>query len=300
VVCSYYKIAGVTIRVTSDLPITAATFHPKFKAFETGHPGEDMISIHHHFELPALSALSLGKELYRKPPWAIYRGTDAYTYAWIPQSAHDDADRQRMAVFSSDHTRSDFYNDEVGEYEFRTGNMESLTLFPTDQILLARILADREACFIHSAGIVLDGKGYLFVGHSSAGKSTITRMFSGRAEILCDDRNIIRRRPDGYKVYGSWSHGDIPDVSPGGAPLEAIFFLNQAKENRLVPMDNRWKITRKLLECLIRPFVTADWWEKSLNLVEAIGREVPCFELYFDRSGKIFEKVSSFKFQVSS
>jgi hypothetical protein len=291
--CSYYKIAGVTIRVDSDLPITATTFHPKFKAFETDGPGTETIHIHHHFELPSLSAMPLGAEIYRKPPWAIFRSPEAYTYAWIPQSPDDDADRQRMAVFSLDHTRADFYNDEVGEYEFRTGALESLTLFPTDQILLARILADRKACFIHSAGIIFDEKGYLFVGHSSAGKSTITEMFSQRSEILCDDRNIIRLWPEGFKVHGSWSHGDIPDVSPGDAPLSAIFFLNQASENRLVRLENRWKITQKLLECLIRPFVTADWWEKSLDLVETIGREVPCYELYFDRSGKIVEKVFS-------
>lgn len=288
---AFYKIAGVMIRVDSDLPIGPSTFHPKFKAFESDGQGEDTLRIHHHFELPMLSSRPQGREIYRKPPWVITQSADAFTYAWIPQSPDDDADRQRMAVFSLDHTRADFYNDEVGEYEFRTGAMESLTLFPTDQILLARILADRQACFLHSAGILLDGQGYLFVGHSSAGKSTITQLFSGRAQVLCDDRNIVRRWPDGFRVHGSWSHGDIPDVSSGDAPLKAIFFLNQSSENRLEPLADRWEITRKLLACLIRPLVTADWWEKSLDLVESIGREVPCYELYFDKSGKILEKV---------
>lgn len=294
--CSFFKIAGVTIRVDSDLPITPSTFHSKFKAFESDGRDEDTIHVHHHFELPSLSSGPLGRELYRKPPWVIFRSEEAYTYAWIPQSPDDDPDRQRMAVFSLDHTRADFYNDEVGEYEFRTGDLESLTLFPTDQILLARILADRQACFIHSAGIVQGRQGYLFVGKSSAGKSTITQLFSGQSEILCDDRNIIRHWPEGFRVHGSWSHGDIPDVSPGDVPLKAIFFLNQANENRLERMENRWKITQKLLSCLIRPFVTADWWEKSLDIIEKISREVPCYELFFDKSGGIVKKVLRFKF----
>lgn len=291
--CVFYKIAGITIRVDSDLPITPSTFHPKFKAFETDGRGEDTIYLHHHFELPLLSSRPQSRELYRKPPWVISRSADAYTYAWIPQSADDDADRQRMAVFSLDHTRSDFYNDEVGEYQFRTGDLESLTLFPTDQILLARILADRKACFVHSAGIVQDRQGYLFVGKSGAGKSTITQLFSGQSEVLCDDRNIIRRWPEGFRVHGSWSHGDIPDVSSGDVPLKAIFFLNQASQNDLDLMKNRWNIIQKLLSCLIRPFITADWWKKTLDLVEVIANEVPCYELYFDTSGEIVEEVLS-------
>lgn len=289
----FFKIAGVTIRVDADLPITENTFHPKFDAFRVDDRGEDSIYLHHHFELPSLSALPLGREIYRRPPWAIFQSADAFHYTWIPQSPDDDEDQQRVAVFSLNHTRAEFYNDEVGEYEFRTGNIESLTLFPTDQILLARMLADRAACFIHSAGLISQGQGYLFVGHSSAGKSTITRLFESHAEILCDDRNIIRRWPDGFRVYGSWSHGDVPNVSGNDAPLKAIFFLHQACENRVMRMDNRWEITQNLLSCLIRPFVTVDWWAKTLDLVELIGREVPCYSLYFDTSGEIVEKVLS-------
>ena len=169
-------------------------------------------------------------------------------------------------------------------------------MFPSDQILVARLLADRNGCYLHSAGAILDGAGMLFVGHSDAGKSTITRLLMDaplQIEILCDDRNIVRRwegDPRGrpcWRVYGTWSHGDVPDVSPASAPLRAICFIEQAEENTLTPLTDRGEITRRLLACVIKPFVTAAWWRKTLDLIEQMGREVPCHVMRFDKSGEI-------------
>ncbi len=69
---------------------------------------------------------------------------------------------------------------------------------------------------------MINGKGLLFIGHSSAGKTTTIRLlrkatknqeFAASLEILCDDRNIIRRWENGWRVHGTWSHGDIAKVS---------------------------------------------------------------------------------------
>ena len=280
----FYEIGGITVQVDADLPITDSTFHSKFRLFEVDGPGKDTVSLHHHFYLPKLDNRDLGKEVYRKPPWAIYTNGDSYIYVWMSTSPEDNG-RHRVAFFNPDHTKATLYNNSIDKRAFCQGGMESLTLFPTDQILLARILADREACILHSSGLVLDSGGYLFAGHSDAGKSTLTTMLKDRAEILSDDRIIVRRWQDGFRIHGTWSHGDVPDVSPASAPLKAIMFLVQAKENRLIPMENRREINRRLLACLIKPFVTADWWEKMLTLVAQIGREVPCYELRFDKSG---------------
>ena len=53
-------------------------------------------------------------------------------------------------------------------------------------------------------------------------------------------------------------------------------------------------VTKKLLNCLIKPFVTVDWWEKTLSLVEDIGSSIACYELYFDKSGRIVEMLKEF------
>jgi hypothetical protein len=131
----------------------------------------------------------------------------------------------------------------------------------------------------------------LFVGHSEAGKSTTVKLLQDRAEILCDDRNIVRREANGFQVYGTWSHGEVPLISASSAPLRAILFLRQSTDNRLIPVADRGKALELLLACVVRPLATAGWWQKTLSLVEGLVREVPCYVMQFDKSGRIVEQI---------
>ena len=280
----YFRIAGITIQVDSDLPIDDQTFHSKFVAFRTAGPGPDTVTVRHHFTLPDLKGKDLGRELYRRSPWAIYQQNGSYIYLGISPQA-DDPSLHCVATFNADHSRTRIYNN--GEDTWRKGDLHSLTLFTSDQILIARLLADRRGCCLHSAGAILNGAGMLFVGHSEAGKSTITTLLQDHAEILCDDRNIVRWMDDGWRVYGTWSHGDVPVVSSNDAPLRGICFIEKASENTLTLLTDRREITRRLLACVIKPLVTADWWNKTLDLIGQMPPEVPCYVMRFDKSGKI-------------
>lgn len=291
----YYRIAGIDIQVDSDLPFDDRTFHPKFATFRVAAPGADRVALRYHFTLPDLHGRDLGREVYRKPPWAIFQRGGSCIYLGISPDAGDPS-IHRVATFSADHTRAHIY---VGNDEpWRRGGIHTLTLFPSDQILIARLLADRRGCYLHSAGAVLDGAGMLFVGHSEAGKSTTTRLLQAAAEkargtpplqveILCDDRNIVRRTDGGWRVFGTWSHGDVAAVSANDAPLRAICFIEKANENTLTLLAERREIRKRLLACVIRPFATADWWQKTLDLIERLADDVPCYLMRFDKSGEI-------------
>ena len=304
----YFEIAGITVQVESDLPFTDTTFDEKFASFRVDGPGADTVVIRHHFELPDADLKAGGEEVYRKPPWAIYRTADGWVYEGIAPEPDDPA-LHRVAVFDADHTRGELYNPAQSAQWWCDGGLGSLTMFPSDQIWLARLLADRDACYLHSGGMIIDGPsgaggvdaadrhGFLFVGHSDAGKSTtmqlVKRELGDRAEILCDDRNIVRRWPEGFRVHGTWSHGDVPDVSSAAAPLRAILFLEQSPENQIVPLTDRRLVWQRLLATLIRPMVTADWWHKEMDVLEQIVAEVPCFTMRFDRSGAIVPELEA-------
>jgi len=281
----HYKIADITIQVDSDLPINDATFHPKFRNFEVSENGRKDIIISHHFNLPDLNGKDLGEEVYRRAPWAIYKNRDSWIYTGIFPLVSGDKGIYRIVVFNRDHTRGMIYNN--SDKAFLKGGLRSLTHFPTDQILLARALADMEGCYFHSSGISFNGSGFLFMGHSEAGKSTVVSMLKGQAKILCDDRMILRRYSGDFKIYGTWSHGGVPDISNDSAPLKAILFLDKDSENRLELLNDRSQITKRLLACLIKPLITAEWWEKMLLLIEKISSEIPCYVLHFDKSGKV-------------
>jgi hypothetical protein len=99
----------------------------------------------------------------------------------------------------------------------------------------------------------------------------------------------VRRWDAGWRVHGTWSHGDVSDVSPASAPLGAVFFLQQAPHNFLVPLSDRKEIWRGLLATIIKPMVTAAWWQKELDVIERIVRDVPCYTMHFDPSGNIVQ-----------
>ena len=280
----FYGIAGLTVQVESDLPITDTTFEPKFAVFEVAGPGPDTVVLRHHFGLPVVDERDLGREVYRRPPWAIYDSPDRMTYLL---AGPGDEERECVVFATPDHTTIEVFNSKWREESFREGGLSSLTMLPTDQVVLARALAERQACFVHSCGVIVDGCGVLFVGHSGAGKSTIMTMFADEGEALCDDRNIVRVWGDDVRVYGCWSHGEVPIVSAASAPLGAVLVLRQAASNRLEPLEASEDILGHLLPCVIKPLVTADWWERTLDVVEHITRDVPCYVVEFDKSGAV-------------
>src|SRR5208337_4798706 len=96
----YYGIAGITVMVEADLPITDQTFAAKFRQFEVDGPGPDLISIRHHFSLPDLAGRDLGQEVHRQLAWTIYRKGNSWIYLFAP----DDPTPQRVAVFNDDYT----------------------------------------------------------------------------------------------------------------------------------------------------------------------------------------------------
>ncbi len=283
----YYQIAEITLQVESDLPFAEDTFSPAVERFRVEEPGDDVVTIRHHFELPDLKGKDLGEQVYRKAPWAIFEGKSQWIYLSIPPDENRE-DFYQAAVFSHDYTNGRVYHQNSDW--FLKGGGNAVTQMVTDQILLAQLLAQRKGFFLHSAGAVINGAGVLFVGHSEAGKTTTTRMLmdSGEEmEILCDDRNIVRRLEDGWRVYGSWSHGDIAEVSAASAALKAIFFLEQAPEDQLILIHEAVDKIKRLLACVIKPYASVDWWEKTLTSVDELVGEVPCYRMRFTKNGEI-------------
>lgn len=281
---TYYRIGGMSFSVNSDIPLTKNTFHQKFDNFKTDRPGQDIIRIHHHLGLPFTKLNDLGKQIYYISPWAIYKKYDSWVYVISPDMPADDG-WEHMAIFNRDYTKGDIYHKRIDYFNYN--NWHSLTFFPTDQILVAQLLADRKGVYLHSGAVILNGSGLMFIGHSSAGKSTTMNMLKDKAEVLCDDRNIVRSQSDGFYVYGTWSHGDVSLVSSSSAPLKAILFLKKSDKNQLVPLKDKREVRLRLLACLIKPLLTTEWWDKIIPVIEGIAREVPCYEMEFDKSGAI-------------
>lgn len=279
----YFDVAGITLAVSADRPIGGNTFHHKFESFEVDAPGSDVVEVHHHFGIPPLEQLDLGPLVTSGGTWEVHHNDGVWAYVGVLPGP----ERRLHSVVLMDESRGHvrIYNGEFATADFESGGADSIFLLPTDQVLLARLLANRQALMLHSSAALLDGQGLMFVGHSGAGKSTTLGMLGPHAVVLCDDRNVVRLWDEGFRVHGTWSSGDVPEVSGTAGPLRALMFIHQASENRLVRIDSSQQLLAGILDCIVRPLETAEWWRSTLPVVEAMVRDVPCYDLYLDKTG---------------
>jgi len=286
-----YRIGEVTIEVVSELPITKKTFHSKFNAFEITTPSLDKMVIEHRFGWKEDTIDTLDNDnFYINAAWKIIKKDNQIIYKWINPYPPPNY-ILRKVVADKEHTRIIIYNDNYLENKYLEGNLSSLSMFPTDQVLIGAHLGYKQGCIIHSLGINMDESGILFIGHSDAGKSTMASIVQRNAEILCDDRNIIRKTSNGYQLYGTWSHGDVKDISPNSCRLKAIFFLEKSSINAIEPITDKKTFVTKLIACLIRPISTSDWWNNSLDLLTDLSKSVPAYNLKFNKDPEIINLI---------
>jgi hypothetical protein len=150
--------------------------------------------------------------------------------------------------------------------------------YPLDELLMIHHLACGEGVETHAVGIVDEtGRGHLFLGHSGAGKSTTARLWQSvpHAQILSDDRIILRVRDGRIWMYGTPWHGDAGIASPNGAPLSRIYLLEHASRAELIPVSPG----RAAAELFSRSFVphhSSQGVEFTLHFLGRVTREIPC------------------------
>lgn len=115
-------------------------------------------------------------------------------------------------------------------------------------LLISHLLTvQRRGIFIHAGGISDHGRGFLFVGPSCAGKSTLARIFERQkgVSVLGDDFMVIRKQKEGPWIYGT-PLTFLFSPPKEGVPLKAIFFLSHGQRNALKKITPRESLRRFL------------------------------------------------------
>lgn len=288
----YFQTGAVTIRVESDLAITEETFSATLKRFETDAARGADILVRHHFGLPGTEDIEFTEKVHQQEGLSIFKYSNGWVYT---STGYDDASStylKQISFVNPSHTRVDVYHER--DALFQNGGLEMLFFYPSDWLVIARYLALHHGSIFHSSGIRMNNHGYLFVGHSGAGKSTMVKMLSDHAQILCDERIIARKHASGFRIHGTWTHGEMPIFSPESAPLKAVFLLRQSNHNRITEIQDKTQAISRLAACVYKPLITADWWDHTLTFVQELVDNVPCHELEFDQSGSVVPLLQGF------
>jgi hypothetical protein len=298
----YFQIAGVTICFEADLDLDSTTFKPAMLLFAVDHPGDDVITLQRYFEIPDLSKYDLGIEIYRNYPWVISENKETghrYYQLWLLKGSEHRL--SYFADFSNDFSFGKVYTLPIIRRQIKNFGLQALSGFGSETTWLAEFLLMRSAVMMHSAGAMLNGKGLMFIGRSETGKTTITRMFqqarderNAQVTVLCDETNIARRWNNGWQLHGTWGHGEETEVSGLSAPLAGIFVLKKGEVNRIVPLCDPRQILVCLLSTMFRPLMTESWWKKALSTIERLVKEIPVYEMHFNKSGGIISMLKAF------
>ena len=188
-------------------------------------------------------------------------------------------------------SRGDFsavLNLETGAGELRAApNEQSLDAFLRS--LTSALLLRAGGLMLHSAGLIRNGRAYLFPGKSGAGKSTLSRLAAAAGcEVISDEINMLRPRGTGFRVYGSPFWGELRAAGrPGSWPLGGIFLLKKARHNAAAPCGKA-EAFKVLLRCLLNfdktPGTSGLVMENSLKLLI----NAKCHRLEFSKTDNSF------------
>ena len=142
------------------------------------------------------------------------------------------------------------------------------------RILLAHRALGFNGMLLHSAGLVVDGRAFLFVGRSNAGKTTLSRKADAAdARVLSDDINLVLPAEDGFAVHAVPFTGEfrrrIP-VEPGAVPLGGILLLDKGPRLELTPVGEATAVSALFAQS---PFVNTSVEEAS-GLLDSLARLV--------------------------
>ncbi len=172
---------------------------------------------------------------------------------------------------------------EMSREYFAAGQPVNPLEYPLDELLWIHRLSLGEGVEVHGCGVIApDGRGLLLTGHSGAGKSTSSRLWSQHdgARVLSDDRIILRRERGRIWMYGTPWHGDAGIAEADRAPLDGIFVLAHGDRNEVRPLSR----TTASAELFARSFVPHHSTDAITFILEFFSKVtdcVPCSEFSF-------------------
>ena len=186
----------------------------------------------------------------------------------------------KRAAFNADFTRGEVL---LERSYFEPRRPVDALEYPLDELLMMNLLAHGRGVEVHACGLEdTDGQGYLFVGHSGAGKTTTARLWqkAGGVQVLSDDRIILRSWAGKTWMYGTPWHGEAKLALPARTLLRQIFFLRHGASNEIVPLGCAEALAR-FLACSFVPFYSRSGLDFTLAFFHQLIDSLPCAELRF-------------------
>jgi len=314
--CSHFCVGGVSVRLTGS-DSAAVALVPSLMPFQARRGLSD---VNIRVEWVGKLSAKPGLELFDSGAlWRLYECELGFQFDFSAPVFGDQP--YKRLIVDRDFSCATL---QVSEEVFAAFPFTAPLDYPLDELLIMHRLTQEKAIELHSCGIVRpDGTGNLFVGHSGAGKSTTTQLWTARedVEVLSDDRIIVRREADQqrkvlrlrencasrishsaqddkkkYKMrmYGTPWHGEAMYASPGSAPLARIFILEHGHGNVLTQLSPSQAVAELFARAFV-PFHRHEYVEAALEFLQEVVAAVPCYRYAFEPNESAVERILEFR-----
>lgn len=197
----------------------------------------------------------------------------------------------RLASFDGQLSKGTIVSHPEGKPWFQGPGLPDPFEYPLGEALTLSLLAERgRGILVHACGLEWRGRGYLLVGHSGAGKSTLARLARGRCGLLNDDRIVLGLSEGRPWIFGTPWHGDVSEVSAGGAPLAGLWIITHGTRTRARVMPPG-RAAAELASRSFLPLWSAAGMERSLAIIHDVLDRVPCSLLEFTPDASALDEV---------
>lgn len=211
-----------------------------------------------------------GRILTRSIDLVIFETDDAYVY--LPTRStyiyemHITKDTHTAYLYADMHTESDELLDE---------------LFHIIRFAFLMAAHKKDLLVVHSASILYKDKAYLFSGHSGAGKSTHTKLWTDTFHTppLNGDLNMLGIIDNQVICYGLPWCGTSGICTNHAYPFGGITYLFQSKNNSASKISYDEAVLQLTKRC-INPSQTEDQLQHTFTIASDICKLSPAFELF--------------------
>lgn len=174
-------------------------------------------------------------------------------------------------------------------------NADGVEIGVCESLCIYRAIAEQLPRFdrfvFHGAAVEYQNNAYVFAAPSGTGKTTHISLWKKHLgdslSVINGDKPIIKASQNDFTVYGTpWAgkeglHNNIK------APLKAICFLKQGKQNKISLLDKSEALTRILKQVYIPKNKNA--LSQTLSIISNIIENIPIYLLECDISDNAFE-----------
>ena len=156
--------------------------------------------------------------------------------------------------------------------------------YPLEQLIFLPVLARKSGFLVHACGAVVEGKAFVFAGHSGDGKTTLSRILAREGiELLSDERVAIRKVGGTFMAYGTPWPGEGNIVSSAAYPLGGMCLLRTGDRHRF-RKGHGLTLVAELLSRSLVPYYWPEETKRIVDLLPELASTVTLGELEFSRS----------------